>query len=60
MRQGEKILIFETIGDFAHDCGLEPAGLAGRLAQGRQLAPENAQSTPRLCPSISAWREIAS
>jgi hypothetical protein len=49
MRQGEKIRIFETIGDFAHNFGLEPAGLAGGLAQGRQLVPKNAQSTRDRC-----------
>ena len=66
MRHGEKILVVEDayllaemIGALLHDYGLEPAGPAGRLAQGRRPAPERA-STARLCPSIGARREIAS
>jgi hypothetical protein len=30
------------IGDLLHDCGLEPAGPAGSVAQGRRSAPERA------------------
>jgi CheY-like chemotaxis protein len=46
---GEKILVVEdsyllaeVIGDFLHDCGLEPVGPVGWLPQGCQLARERA------------------
>ena len=46
---GEKILVVEDsyllaemIGDFLHDCGLEPVGPVGWLQQGCQLAREHA------------------
>ena len=38
----DSYLLAEMIGDFLHDCGLEPVGPVGWLPQGCQLAGERA------------------
>jgi hypothetical protein len=46
------------IGDLLHDCGPEAAGPAGWRKDVDW--PQTARSAARLCPAISARREIAS